>query len=118
MAEKRIKTIHDLGSSVQRLEVSAHDTDVLSRPQLLELLAGRTPVAGKVVNGANRHFSIACSLIGKMGAPFPGGLEDHGIRIIRQDDAVRLDGSRIDDKDIQMVAALAASLAYHAQSDR
>jgi len=72
MAEKRIKTIHDLGSSVQRLEVSAHDTDVLSSPQLLELLAGRTPVAGKVVNGANRHFSIACSLIGKMGAPFPG----------------------------------------------
>jgi hypothetical protein len=41
-----------------------------------------------VVNGANRHFSIACSLIGKMGAPFPGGLEDHGLWIIGIDAAV------------------------------
>lgn len=111
-------TIHEPGSSALQLEVSAHDAEVLSRPQLLELLAWRSPIAGKVVYGANRHLSFAGSVADNMGTPLLCGLEDHGIRIIRQDGAVRLDGSRIDDENVQLVAALAASLAYHAQSDR
>jgi hypothetical protein len=69
-------------------KVSAHDADVVSEPELLELLARRSPVAGQVVDGANRYLAFACNLIGKMGAPFPGELEDHSLWIIGIDAAV------------------------------
>ena len=78
----------DIIDQILHSEVSAHDADVVNEPELLELLARRSPVAGQMVDGANRHFSFTCSLIGKMGAPFPGGLEDHGLRIIGIDAAV------------------------------
>jgi hypothetical protein len=46
-----------------------------------------------------------------MGAPLPGGLEDHGFLIIGVDAAVCQNGGRVDDKNIQMKAALAAAQA-------
>jgi hypothetical protein len=88
-----------------QLEVSTHETDVFGRPQLLELLAGRSPVARQMVDGANRNLSFACSFIGEMGAPFPGSIEDHGLRIIGIDAAVCQNGRRVDNIDIQMKAA-------------
>lgn len=70
-----------------------------------------------MVNVAGGLFGGPVALDGKMGAPLLSGLEDHGIWIIRRDGAVRLDGSRIDDENIQMVAALATASAYHCRTD-
>jgi hypothetical protein len=94
---------------IQSLEVSAHDADRIHRPELLKLLAGRSPVAGQVVDGANGQTAIVVSPGGKMGAPLPGGLEDHGLFIIGFDAAVCQNAGGVDDKNIQMKAALAAA---------
>ncbi len=74
---------------IQIPQVPAHHANRILRPELLELLAGRPPVTGQVVNGTNGHFSLAASLGGKMGAPLSGGLEDHSLRIIGINAAVR-----------------------------
>jgi hypothetical protein len=103
------------GSSIfrQSLEVSAHDADRILRPELLELLAGLSPVAGQVMNGANGHTAIMANLGGKMGAYLSSGLEDHSLPIIGINTAVRKNGRLFDDKNIQMKAALAAAQAEH-----
>jgi hypothetical protein len=66
-----------------------------------------------VVDGADGAVSLAARLESQMGAPFSGGLEDHGLFIIGIDDAVCQDTRRIDDKDIQMQAASSAAQAEH-----
>jgi hypothetical protein len=76
---------------------------------LLELLAGRSQVAGQVVDGANGQTAILASLEGKMGASLSSGLEDHGFLIFGIDSAVCQNAGGVDDKDIQMKAALAAA---------
>jgi len=70
----------------QSQEVSAHDADRILRPELLELLAGRSPVAGQVVDGANGQTA---SPGGKMGASLSCGLEDHSLPIFGINTAVR-----------------------------
>jgi hypothetical protein len=101
------------GSFAQRLEVFAHDAYSIFGPHLLELFAWRPSVAGQVVNGANGIVTLASSLEGKMGAPFSSGLEDHGLRVTGIDASVCQNGRRVDDKNIQMNAALAAAQAEH-----
>jgi hypothetical protein len=93
----------------QSLEVSAHDADRILRPHLLELLARSSPVTGQMVNSTSGHFSLVGSLGDKIGAPLPGGLKDHGLFIIGIDAAVCQNAGGVDDKDIQMKAALAAA---------
>lgn len=99
-------------------QVSAHDADRILRPELLELLAGRSPVAGQVVNGANGNRAVALRLVDKMRALLPGWLEDHGILIIRIYTAICLNRRRIDDENVQMMAALAAAQAEHGRIAR
>ena len=62
-----------------------------------------------MVDGANGQTAIVANLGGKMGAPLPGGLEDHSLLIIGIDAAVCQNAGGVDDKDIQMKAALAAA---------
>ena len=100
-------------SFAQRLEVSAHDAYGTLRPHLLELLAWSSPVAGQMVDCADGAVTLAARLEGKMGAPFPGGLKDHGLFIIGIDAAVCQDRRRVDDKNIQMKAASSAAQAEH-----
>ncbi len=99
-------------------QVSAHDAYRILRPKLLELLARSPSIAGQVVNGANGDGAIASRLVGKMGAPLPGWLEDHGLLIIRIDTAICLNRRRIDDENVQMEAALAAAQAEHGRIAR
>jgi len=68
-----------------QLEVSAHETNVFGRSQLLELLAGRSPVAGQVVDGACGRVRGPVVIDGEMGAFLLSGLEYHGLRVIRAD---------------------------------
>lgn len=93
------------------MEVSAHDAYRILRPHLLELLARCSNVAGQVVDSADGLAVLMTCLDGKMGAPLPGGLEDHGLFIIGIDAAVCQNRRRVDDKNIQMKAALAAAQA-------
>ena len=72
-------------------EVSAHETDVFGRPQLLELLAGRSPVAGQVVDGAGSRPRGPVVLDGEMGAHLLSWFEYHGLRVFRADGSVGKD---------------------------
>jgi hypothetical protein len=101
-------------------EVSKHHADVFSLTNLLELFAGRTPITGQVVDGADRHLSLSLTFgfIDEMGARLSGRLEDHGLRVIRIERPVGKYRPRIDDEDIQIEATLAAALADHESSYR
>ena len=103
----------DLSLFAHRLEVSAHYAYCILGPHLLELIARSSPVAGQVVDGANGIIAIVGGLESKMGAPFPGRLEDHGLLIIWIYAAVCQNRRRVDDKNIQVKAALSAAQAEH-----
>ena len=62
-----------------------------------------------MVDGADGAATLAVRLESQMGAPFSGGLEDHVLFIIGIDAAVCQNGRRVDNKNVQMMAALAAA---------
>jgi len=65
-------------------KIAAHDTHGIRSTDLLELLAGRSLVAGQVMDGADRHVSP----VSEMRTDVSGGLEDHALRIMRIEGAV------------------------------
>lgn len=84
---------------------------------MLELLAGAALVAEQMMDGADSGFcirSVRACLEKKMGAFFPGGLEDHACTIDGIDAAVFPDFIRIDYEDVQVLAASSAAQADHA----
>jgi hypothetical protein len=93
-------------------EVTAEDTNGIVWANLLKLLTGRSLVAGKVVDGADGSLLFP----GDMKTDLPRGRKDHGIRIFRIEGAVGQNRSWIDDIDVQVKAAFAASMADHVES--
>lgn len=73
------------------MQIPVHHADRALRPELLEQLAGRPPVTGQVMNGADGQ-GAALLLDGQMRTPLSGWLEDHCLLSRGIDAAVFQDG--------------------------
>jgi hypothetical protein len=92
-------------STATDLEVSLHDACGLIWAKLLELLAGSSLVAGKMMDGADAKVALP----GEVSAALSGWLWNHCQRVLGIQAAIRQYCLGINYKDIQEMAALTAS---------